>query len=312
MKIDELYKILVETENNTFDRIKIYYHNDPDGYFGGAIVKMWADEHNARNNVEYNEMHYAKNIDLSDLKPTDKIVIVDFSFKPEIINKMLEVTQDIIWIDHHASAQGYKYNKELEGLRDFKDKSRSGCELAWNYFYPNKKMPLSVMLVGDYDAWKHKTKGDSTGFFNSLMANKLDISDSSSIVYKLIKDENLTQKMVEDGKKIEEYKMGRASDVVTKFGYPCTITGFEKYKAFACNALRGSLEFGIKMQEYDICIAYMHGYKGFTVSFYTEDRTGLDASVIAKSFGGGGHKGAAGCNNPDLSKIITPIQVQKP
>jgi nanoRNase/pAp phosphatase (c-di-AMP/oligoRNAs hydrolase) len=42
---------------------------------------------------------------------------------------------------------------------------------------------------------------------------------------------------------------------------------------------------------YPVCIAYVHDGEKFTVSLYS---TTVDVSKIAKKFGGGGHKGAAG------------------
>jgi nanoRNase/pAp phosphatase (c-di-AMP/oligoRNAs hydrolase) len=54
---------------------------------------------------------------------------------------------------------------------------------------------------------------------------------------------------------------------------------------------------------YPVCIAYVHDGEKFTVSLYS---TTVDVSKIAKKFGGGGHKNAAGMtlSNEQFMKLI--------
>lgn len=65
-------------------------------------------------------------------------------------------------------------------------------------------------------------------------------------------------------------------------GYTCWVTNLYGF---------GSLGFGEKMQEYDICAACIFDGLRWTISLYS---TKVDVSVICKQHGGGGHKGAAG------------------
>jgi hypothetical protein len=65
------------------------------------------------------------------------------------------------------------------------------------------------------------------------------------------------------------------------------------------------INFGIKYHDdgYDgaACFHYANGWYNF--SLYN-DNGKVDCSVIAKSFGGGGHKGAAGFRIKDINLII--------
>jgi nanoRNase/pAp phosphatase (c-di-AMP/oligoRNAs hydrolase) len=77
-------------------------------------------------------------------------------------------------------------------------------------------------------------------------------------------------------------------------------------KAYALNAYRfGSQGFGEKAKEYPVCIAFIYDGRQFTVSLYSET---VDVSTIAKSFGGGGHKGAAGFVCKELPFIASEQQ----
>ena len=70
------------------------------------------------------------------------------------------------------------------------------------------------------------------------------------------------------------------------------ITELVKLRAWVTNIYGfGSRGFVERFKEYDVCVAYIHDGKKFTVSLYSEK---VDVSGIAKMFGGGGHKGAAG------------------
>jgi len=70
--------------------------------------------------------------------------------------------------------------------------------------------------------------------------------------------------------------------------------------AYAMNIANfGSAAFGDEVKNYPFVIAYAHTGKEFSVSLYSTNST-IDCSVIAKAFGGGGHKGAAGFRCTEL------------
>ena len=68
---------------------------------------------------------------------------------------------NLTWIDHHKSAID-NYNdyladggEEFNGLLQI---GKAGCELAWEYWYDPKDIPLFVKLLGRYDVWDKEDK----------------------------------------------------------------------------------------------------------------------------------------------------------
>lgn len=283
----------------------IIHHNDMDGRSSAAIVYK---KYNIYETIRFVEMDYAKQLDLSIIQKDEKVVIVDFSLKPDVMNKLLDITKNVTWIDHHATAELYPY-QHLNGLRDFKDKSKSGCELTWEYFYPNVKMPMAIQLIGDLDKWALKYGTHSFQFFEGIKL--YDNTPTSNIWFPLLLDDaEFCNKITEEGKISIRYRNSYCKDLINTYGYEAEIEYCEedeitkKVKGFACNQFMfGSKGFLEKYDDYPLCFSYIHDGENFTVSMYSNT---IDVSVIAKYYGGGGHRGAAGfiCKQLPFKKII--------
>jgi len=129
---------------------KIFFHNDLDGRCAGAIAYRALKDRVKESTIELIELDYKDRIEVEKIGLGEPVVIVDFSFKPEVMKRVLQKTTAITWIDHHKTAFEYNYYRELKGLRD---KAFSGCELAWKYFVPDTQIPRAVELIGDRDKW---------------------------------------------------------------------------------------------------------------------------------------------------------------
>lgn len=117
----------------------IFHHNDADGRCAAAIVKMYWQKNKKKTMSLVNfqdsekttplliEMDYSKNVPFHLIAVNEEVFLVDFSFQPEDMQKVLDITPDVTWIDHHATAKGYPY-QGLPGLRDFTDKGLCGAE----------------------------------------------------------------------------------------------------------------------------------------------------------------------------------------
>jgi len=278
--------------------MKCFHHNDLDGRCAAAIVKRyWKNCEFDGIGEEYIELDYKDKIYIEEIVPQETINIVDFSFKPDVMEKIFELTKNVIWIDHHKTAKDYPY-QHLKGLRDFTDKSMSGCELAWKYFFPDEIIPQAVILIGDYDKWALKHQPKCFQFYEGLKM-EITLPDSPLWVSLLSGDINLESKILIQGKSAIKYRDNYCDKICNDFGYEIE---WEGYKAFATNFYQfGSKGFGFRVEEYDFCIAYIHDGQKFTVSLYSVKD--IDVSQIAKKYGGGGHKGAAGFITKELPFI---------
>lgn len=277
------------------------HHNDLDGRCSAAIVKY---RFSPRYVITFIEMDYSYELDLSKIKKDEYVYIVDFSLKPDVIEKLLAITKKVVWIDHHVTAKEYPY-QFLDGLRDFENKSMAGCELTWKYLFPDILMPIAISYIGDYDKWALKYEPECFQFHEGMKL--LDNKPTSENWFNLFNIVNARYKkevtayylyidrILKAGKLVITYRDNYCSDLRNLYGYETEIFG---YKAYACNQyLFGSKGFGEKFNEYQVCLAYVHTGNGFIVSLYSKN---VDVSVIAKYYGGGGHKGAAGFNCIEL------------
>ena len=280
----------------------VFHHNDADGRCAAAIVKRWYDsvtpppmEHSCLKMIE---MDYKTEIPIGAIDPNDTVVIVDFSFKPEDMKKVMAVTKmGVIWCDHHKTAKEYDYGCDIPGARDFTDKGLCGAELAWKFFFPREAKPRWLMLLGDYDSWRMEHREECLAFYEGL---KLYIQDPEyGIWHELFKEIGLWDKIRSEGLACINYRDNYCSEICKSFGFETTILG---QKAYALNIYRfGSQAFGDKISEYPVCIAFIYDGHQFTVSLYSES---VDVSLIAKAYGGGGHRGAAGFVCRELPFIV--------
>lgn len=268
--------------------MKIFHHNDLDGRCAGAIAWRWAMSQKAAyygEKIETVEVDYKDSINLS-MPSGERIIIVDFSFKPIQFDTLIANGVHIIWIDHHKTAAHYPF-QDLDGLRDFTDKGRAGCELAWEYFNPKQPMPTAVTLIGDYDKWALMFQPECFQLYEGL---KMEVTIPQSAIWDHLFSGVMVDQIIKQGKSAIRYRDNYCEKICHDFGYEVE---WEGYKTFATNFYQfGSKGFGDRMDKYDFCIAYIHDGKRFTVSLYSVKD--VDVSEICKKHGGGGHKGAAG------------------
>jgi len=217
--------------------------------------------------------------------------------------KRLENLTTLYWIDHHASAKTYTYH-HLKGLRDFTDKGKSGCELAWDFCFPkgmNIKgefggVPTIVKLIGDYDTWRLEYEDRCKPLIVAMDAGQY--KPDHPIWRSMFGLTNIwgakvatITTLIEQGKIMINYRDGYAESICESYGFE---TVFKNLNCYAVNIVKmGSMAFGDKIKKYDACIAFVFDGKHFSVSLYSE-KANIDCSVICGKYGGGGHKGAAG------------------
>lgn len=83
------------------------------------------------------------------------VYILDFSYPRETMEKMSMAASTMVVLDHHKTAQA-----DCEGLPycEF-DMERSGCHMAWDFFFPGKEVPDWIACVEDRDLWRFDLDG---------------------------------------------------------------------------------------------------------------------------------------------------------
>lgn len=284
------------------------------------------------------EMGYETKPDFSQIATGDTVYVVDFSFKDDVFDQLIATGAGIIWIDHHKSVVESRHS-DLPGLRQFVNKGPAACELTWKYLF-DENPPSIVWSIGDYDSWAHKFKSsvavneackaderlmDPVKWISLLndddCVGHLAESGQAMIRYRDGYCANLRKAYGHQvclwdsrwyvGGLTKETGAPAAARVTPDAQPGALLNGIDPAKytwaydcckcSYALNVQNfGSLAFGDElMSKYHFVIAYIHNGKEFVVSLYSTDST-IDCSVIAKAFGGGGHKGAAGFRCTEL------------
>lgn len=273
-------------------KVCLYHGSDLDGICSAAIVK-----HKYPDVLLYPVEYGYTDSKVDDLvSPEDEVIMVDYSLQPFIDMVSLSSKVNLTWIDHHDTAiDDYEKIKGLK-LKGIRDVDNAACELTWKFLYPDKKMPYSIWLLGRYDIWRHHESVSILPFQYGMKLNYHQPEDVEwwDMVFTNHRDGSFIQDIIQDGKTIIRYR-NKLNEKL------CEVQAFESkilnYKCICINrALCGSTVFDSidNIDDYDIMAAFYICKKGaWNVSLYT-NKENVNVGKIAKMFGGGGHKGAAG------------------
>ena len=300
--------------------MKIFYHDDLDGrcaaYWVDCYLMDYGDMWYNKKNPEYFPMDYDKDFSLNEIKEDEWIFIVDYSIDPEVMEKLLNITKEVIWIDHHKSAiEKYKnFNEEIDGIR--KD-GIAASALSFIYFFNKKilknidkikdyndlvgEVPEFTLYISDFDTWHFNFKELSSYFITAL--DKLhDTSPLSDIWQNLENDEEydgkdnfLLSEMLDIGVSLYNQDIVKYNKEIDKYSFE---SWFGNNKCLVMN-ISGNGKIGELARDrgYDLIFCYIFDGEKYNISLYSSDK--IDSSKIAIKYGGGGHKGASGfrCNN---------------
>lgn len=314
----------------------VYHSIDLDGWMSAAIVKHWFNQQEVPNKkeepintIEFIGYNYGQPV--SDLSEYDKVIMVDISFpKEEMINLGNRLQMNFIWIDHHISAIipiqeeiNNNPNFIISGIRDTKF---AACELTWINFFNNESMPEIVRLLGRYDCFGHKGTDEERKVLEFQYGARAFITNYEEAYEYLLKDlkNNLTVNDIHQTGKIiyanlcteakQAYKNGFAIEFKLKYEYYNNIPnslGAVEVKRFICinkerfNPINFGIDYNLEGYDGAACFHYDGIAKLWRFSLYN-DNGKVDCSLIAKQFGGGGHKGAAGfvLDNEQFNNLI--------
>lgn len=308
----------------------VYHAIDLDGWMSAAIVKLAHEKIvKERSELRQEDMSIVHSIDfigynygqpIPDLSEYDKVIMVDISFPEDVMNNLIgylgtEENKNFIWIDHHISAiSNPKINENwAAGLRNT---SEAACELTWQYFFPNKTMPEIVRLLGRYDCFGHKgtdeelkvlefqygarsviTNVDSAYIFlrSSITFPYADVEkihNAGIAIYDYLRVE--AKQAYANGFELRIYDDKLNQAIARRKG---ALDRFPYYRFICINKERfNPINFGIDYhaEGYDGTACFHKRADGKWLFSLYNDNGEVDCSVIAKQYGGGGHKGAAG------------------
>lgn len=248
------------------------------------------------------EMDYTDTFPLDKIHKNEKVVIVDFHIQDENVFKQLqELTKDIVLIDHHKTTVKELHDKPelFKDIRYVIQEGKSGCYLTWKHFCPDAKVPQAIELISDYDTWTYDYAATERFVYGMKLFAHQPWNDIWQVL--LLNDHPKVNEIINMGLTCIRFRDNICSDYTSSYGWETT---FEGYNCFANGIyMFGSLVFGDKMDEYDICLSYEYLGDKWIVGLYSKT---IDVSEIAVRHGGGGHKFASGftCNKLPFSKPL--------
>lgn len=300
--------------------ICIYHRTDFDGKCAGAIVKL------KHESCRLYPLDYSDEFDIERIQQNEAVIMVDFTLeKPGEMDSLINKCGNLIWIDHHKTA--IEMQKQM-GISDFpgfrqistdlndpegKEKSNriSGCELTWKYFFPERKLPYSVYLLGRYDVWDNAHLLWDSHILPFQFGMRLQHAEPENQEFwnpHLRSDENSQEvkDMIFSGKAALTYDENLSERIAKGLWFPIEFKGY-KFQAINrshANSLSAKSIWDPKY--YDAVMYFCKGPHTWRITMFT-DKPGVDLYPLAKSLGGGGHSQACGFTTKDIMSLIPQL-----
>lgn len=261
---------------------KVLYHNNCNDGFAAAYC-AWTVLGESAQYIGVNHGEEPPTINQG-----DRVYVVDFCYSREIMLSIEKIASEIVVLDHHKTAQ-----EALLGLSfaNF-NMNKSGAVLAWEYWRPNDPVPTLIQYVQDRDLWR----------------KKLPLCDHVDAMLRSFKMEfevwdNLTHLSSDDylslaktlGTPILEKKQRDVEALASTY----TWTEIGGYKVPTVETSKSGVVSDLgnylckTIPEAPFAAIWCVTQDGKTVCGLRSVGE-FDVSEIAKQFGGGGHKNAAG------------------
>lgn len=257
----------------------LYHKNCTDGLGAALAVRTFLWGEGQLNNTEFQSIQYGDTP--PDVTGKD-VYIVDFSFSRTTLETMKQQANSLVVIDHHKTAQA-----ELAGL-DYCifDMDKSGCVLTWEYLFPNVEPPELFYYLQDRDLWRWQLP-QSREVSAALRSYKpfFDVWDDFMV-------DGAIEKLKGDGAAILRYQQREIEIAISRELEYINIGG---YDVPCINSTHLISEIGNELaQNNPFAALYFDTTDGKRVFSLRSTDEGVDVSQIAKQYGGGGHRNAAG------------------
>lgn len=221
---------------------------------------------------------------------TDRLVyILDFSYTPEVMLAIADRAKLVVWIDHHDSAIKAMQDVQHTSLRKQVSNERSGAYLTAEYFWPGREPMDMVKLVDDRDRWVFADKR-SRPFAAGLFSRPYKIGEWNYLA------QHVDQTVLE-GEAIDRNNLKAINellDVQLRFEDIDGVSVPTANMSYMSSS-DGGAEMLRRHPEVPFAATWYLRKDGKKVySLRSRNGEDVDVGAIAKKFGGGGHKHAAG------------------
>lgn len=285
--------------------IVIYHGNCNDGFGSASIVYKFLKETYGEEYVKGVEFHAAKYGSDPPSVNGKNVIIVDFTYDEEVMDFINKESNKLFIIDHHKTS--YERLKNIDKENYSVSMDNAGVVLTWKHFYKEKKIPLFLKYIEDRDLW-----------WNNLRSCK-EVFLSTSV---LEKDFETWKEYIEDNSKVDDLinigkilltKENDNLNQLLRSSYEKNFKVNDKvYNVGYINSklYRSDLGHMIMKKHNNIDFAACYYYEGkYNTTVLSLRSLDFDVSKIAKLFGGGGHKCAAGLSIKGFHNCLPNLEV---
>ncbi|MGK8440635.1 DHHA1 domain-containing protein [Ectopseudomonas hydrolytica] len=279
----------------------IYHANCADGFGAAWVVRQAL----GAENVDFHAGHYGK--PAPDVFGLD-VIIVDFSYPLEELEVLTTLARSILIIDHHktaaealaqlppAHATFAQWADSTQRVGTVFDMERSGAGLTWDYFNPGEPRPALINHIEDRDLWRFKLEGTREIQAN-LFSYPYDFEVWDALMRQPIGAAIAAGVAIErkHHKDVAELLAGGKRRMVIA-GYDVPVANLPYIHSSDAGHLMADGE------PFAACYQDTSEHRYFSLR---STSMGLDVGEIAKQYGGGGHRNAAGFKVPFDHELVT-------
>lgn len=252
----------------------IYHSNCTDG-FGAAYAawKLLGDR------AEY---HAAKHGEPPPDVVGKNVVVLDFSYDNSTTKRLMKEAKSFLVIDHHKSAVVELHDVTCTRF----DMNHSGAMLAWKFFHPGKESPRLIKFIEDRDLWRWDIPY-SKEFSAAFDMVPFDFEEF---------DKYLDDSEVDNAQERGAYILAYSKTVISKISKHASPRKIGGKDVLVVNSPHWMSEIGAALSpkcDFALIWYYDHETHQVKVSLRAHHEDS-DVSEVAKRFGGGGHRLAAG------------------
>lgn len=266
----------------------IYHENCSDGMAAATVAYSVFGDTATYITAQYNQEPRVK---IKDLKPDDVVYVLDFSYPAEVLDEIYGKVRQLTVLDHHKTAEAILKDKPYA----YFDMEKSGAMLAWEHFYPGDYVPLLIRLVQDRDLWKFEhTESRPLAEYIKASAINGDFEEWS----KMLDSAAYLEECIEKGRALITYKGIFLKSFLDSTKYSIRIIDGKKVALYQATDNISDLGDTLnKNLDIDYSLSYFFTAEGdIVLNFRSGAEKNTDVSAIAWSFGGGGHRNAAGAS----------------
>ena len=128
------------------------------------------------------------------------VIIVDFSYKRDVMINIIESCDQLTVLDHHKSAEAELAELSQLSKKAFIefDMNRSGAMMAWDFYFPDLPAPKLIKNIQDRDLWKFELEGT-----REIQAALFSYPYDFDVWMKLLADDDAVEELYCDGVAIE-------------------------------------------------------------------------------------------------------------